>query len=211
MSKHPNNKFPFFPQLGVAGVTALGVGTLHKIIKLIFSPKAAAPLIGGAWILGGAFIIFHFSASTAAGWALMTQRNQRRKRILQRKLDAIQRHLTSLTGETAIPSPSGGEGGEGGEVSSTAQQQHSEEVPEEGEGLPLRRTSPSHSTGSSVELVEAPSPENERESSAAAGAAGASTSGASSDKKSETTGGYSLVSDSWKRYASLGSSRKKDA
>jgi hypothetical protein len=139
----------------------------------------------------------------------MTQRNQRRKRTLQRKLDAIQRHITSLTGETAIPPPSGGEGG--GEVSSTAEQEHSEEVPEEGEGLPLRRTSPSHSTGSSVELVEAPSPENERESSAAAGAAGASTSGASSDKKSETTGGYSLVSDSWKRYASLGSSRKKDA
>jgi hypothetical protein len=195
-------------QLGVAGVTALGVGTLHKIIKLIFSPKAAAPLIGGAWVLGGAFIIFHFTASTTAGWAMMTQRNARRKRMLQRKLEAIQRHLNSLTAdnpELNIAPAAAAVAAAGGGVEETGQP-HVEEISEvlDEEGRPIRRSSPSHSTGSSVELVEAPSPENEPEGGGGAGS-GAPTS--ASSKKPES-GGYSL--DSWKRYASLGSSKKKD-
>jgi len=183
-------------QLGVAGVTALGVGTLHKIIKLIFTPKAAAPLIGGVWVLGGAFILFHFTGSTAAGWALMTQRNARRKRLLQRKLGAIQRHLDSLVDS-------------GLNVAISTEQLQTEDIIE-AEDAPIRHNSPSHSTGSSAELVEAPSAEDEQEQEGGAGggAGGASSSDRISNNQKEKSGGYSF--DSWKKYASLGGSGKKD-
>jgi hypothetical protein len=179
-------------QLGVAGVTALGIGTLHKIIKLVFTPKAAAPIIGGAWILGGAFIIFHFTGSTMAGWAMMTQRNARRKRVLQIKLEGIQRRFNSLASSLGIEADVGPPAG-GGE--------------EQQEGLPTRHSSPTHSTGSSAELVEAPTAEEEAEGNVG-GAGGAAASTSASGKKAESRG-YSSF-DSLKRYASLGGSRKKD-
>lgn len=192
-------------QLGVAGVTALGVGTLHKIIKLLFTPKAAAPLIGGVWVLGGAFILFHFTGSTAAGWALMTHRNARRKQLLQRKLEAIHRHLNSLVDSEGLQAANAIVDS-GLNVASTTEQLQPEDVIETEDAL-VRYNSPSHSTGSSAELVEAPSAEDEQEGSAGGGAGGASAS-SSASKKAES-GGYSL--ESWKRYASLGGSGKKDA
>ncbi|KAG7668200.1 hypothetical protein NADE_008653 [Nannochloris sp. 'desiccata'] len=180
-------------ELGVAGVTVLGVGTLHKILKLIFTPKAAAPLIGGVWVLGGAFILFHFTGSTAAGWALMTQRNARRKRVLHRKLEAIQRHFDSLTVDSELNVPP------------TTEQRQTEDIIE-AEDASIRRNSPSNSTGSSAELVEAPSAEDDPEGRAGGVAGGTSTS---STSKTAESGGYSL--ESWKKYASLGGIRKKDS
>ena len=136
----------------------------------------------------------------------MVQRNARRKRVLQRKLEALHQHLESVAGTagqsaaaTVLPPGEGEEGGAGPET---------REFENIAEGSPGRRISPTHSTGSSAELVEAPTPEDEAEGAAAAAAAAASTSDTTaSGKKSETSGKSSSL-DSWKRYASLGSSRK---
>ena len=187
-------------QLGVAGAVALGLSVVHTTMKVILPSKAAVPLISGAWFLGGDFIIFRVTASTAAGWAAMTQRNDRRKRLLQTRLAALQEHITAMNAAAR------------GEAPPSASQSPHPTAPPTAErtaeaiaaGIP--RPSPTGSTGSSIELVEAPA-EEESGSAALPGGGNRGSKGeesaASASGSSRKVGGRTSL-ESWKQYASLG-------
>jgi hypothetical protein len=139
-------------QLGIAGALALGLSMLHQTVKAVLPSQVAGPVIGGAWVLGGGFILFRLTAGTVAGWVGVMERNSRRKRQLRRKLEALELRLRAMLDTQAAMGLAAARGGGGG---------------------PPRRVSPSGSTGSSAELVEAPgdeerSPPPERRGAAAA-------------------------------------------
>lgn len=181
-------------ELGVAGAIALGLSVLHTTIKTLIPAKAAVPIIGGVWLVGGAFIIFRLTAGTVAGWVASTERNARRKRVLQQRLDIIQDrirlmvHTQALLLNTAAATAGGG------------------------------RESPAGSTGSSADFVEAPSSKTfmmmleedkkkEQQHGSDMSAAAAAAVVASTQGQGESSISKRFGMDSWKRYASLSGKR----
>ena len=69
-------------ELSSAGGLALGLAILHSTAKALLPARVAGTVVGGAWVLGGAFVVFRLTASTVAGWAAQTERNIRRKKRL---------------------------------------------------------------------------------------------------------------------------------
>lgn len=84
--------FKFFTrvQLGVAGALAVGLSVVHSTVKALLPAKVAAPMVGGAWFVGGALIAWRLTAGTVAGWVGLVERNSKRKRTLARKLQLIE-------------------------------------------------------------------------------------------------------------------------
>lgn len=128
-------------QLGVAGAFALGLTVLHQTVKALLPAKVATPVVGGAWMLGGAYIVFRLTAGTVGGWIGVMERNARRKKNLRRKLEDLEDRLRVMLDTQAVLMGC----------------QPTRGVPEEARGQASR----AHSAGSSAELVEAPSTEGE--------------------------------------------------
>lgn len=82
--------------LGVVGAVAIGVGLIHQTIKALVPLKVSTPLVTGCWAIGGAYCLFRLTAGAATGWFSMTQRNARRKRQLQLKLETLEVLLYSF-------------------------------------------------------------------------------------------------------------------
>jgi hypothetical protein len=127
-------------QLGIAGAVVLGLTVLHASMKAVLPVKVATPVLGGAWILGGAFVAFRLTAGTVAGWVASTERNARRKRRLKQQLNGLQDRIHIMV--------------------ATQEALKLEVTPEETSTdiVPAHQNSPAESTGSSVELVEAVGP-----------------------------------------------------
>lgn len=142
-------------------------------------------MLGGAWILGGAFVVFRLTAGTVAGWVASAERNARRKRRLKQKLHELQDriHIMVATQEAL-------------KLATTTEEAPIENVPD-------RRNSPAESTGSSVELVEAPGHGGEEgappTSSEAVGPSDALEKQPKEPKPMET----------WRQYATLGRKKKE--
>lgn len=68
----------------------MGLSVLHSTIKVLLPARVAAPVVGGCWVFGGVFIAWRLTAGTVAGWVASTERNARRKRMLQQKLQLIE-------------------------------------------------------------------------------------------------------------------------
>lgn len=222
----------------MAGAVALGTALVHTTVKAILPAKVVMPLISGAWFLGGAFIIFRVTASTAAGWAAMTQRNARRKLMLHTKLEAIEVKLESLRTfllayyliqakfmilcsyfhpflyiphvfaiisllllQHRIAAMNALSTGTLGPPPQPAPLPPTETQSAETHAAGIKRPSPTGSTGSSIEMVEAPLEEEERGGKNASGSAQNRTSGAEGAAPSRRGKGSF---ESWKAYASLG-------
>jgi hypothetical protein len=170
-------------ELGTAGALALGLAVLHSTAKAVLPARVAAPVVGASWLVGGAFIVFRLTAGTIAGWVAQSERNTRRKRRLQRKLEAIEDRIRLLLATQQSLAA----------VESKAQGA-TEAVAASSQG-PGKKVSPTSSSGSSAELVEAPEKEE---------------SGEEARRPSEGSSGAGTSSslEGWRSYARLGSKKR---
>ena len=67
-------------ELSIAGGLTLGLAIFHSTMKVLLPSRVAGPVVGSAWVLGGAYFVFRLTSTTIRGWVGQTERNKRRKR-----------------------------------------------------------------------------------------------------------------------------------
>lgn len=84
-------------ELGVAAAVAAGVSVLAQTAKVLPGLRSPGLVAKGLWLVGGAVVLFRLSAGALAHWAVMLDRNARRKRRLLRKLETIQERVAIMS------------------------------------------------------------------------------------------------------------------
>ncbi len=144
-------------ELNRAGVVALALAVFHSTARAVLPARLAGGLIGGAWALGGAFVVLRVTGGALRGWAGVSARNALRKRRLARKLAALEAQVRALAAAS-------------GEEAPAEEPAAAAAAPPPPPPPPAGGDSPPGSTGSSAEMVEAPGGEGEEASASAAAA-----------------------------------------